>query len=242
MNLDLKIRIRKTMNKQPIANVYHQKYKNFLDRIGNKLFCGNIKYSNLFCSFVSELKKDYNVQNIIKLIIGDIEVIQKHKCIYYFPNLCYKIYYENKEYKTIYLYEIDKYYSELIRVYSLISNILYADSLVDTLWAIDKYYSELIRVYSLISNILYADSLVDTLWAEDNLYIICKQKYLYDRDLTMEQDERLKESIDEYEGKAMRFSKIPEYIEILGKEVDSFMNNTFFDNQKWDFLDIFRSI
>ena len=212
MNLDLKIRIRKTMNKQPIANVYHQKYKNFLDRIGNKLFCGNIKYSNLFCSFVSELKKDYNVQNIIKLIIGDIEVIQKHKCIYYFPNLCYKIYYENKEYKTIYLYEID------------------------------KYYSELIRVYSLISNILYADSLVDTLWAEDNLYIICKQKYLYDRDLTMEQDERLKESIDEYEGKAMRFSKIPEYIEILGKEVDSFMNNTFFDNQKWDFLDIFRSI
>ena len=40
----------------------------------------------------------------------------------------------------------------------------------------------------------------------------------------------------------MRFSKIQEYIEILGKEVDSFMNNTFFDNQKWDFLDIFRSI
>lgn len=193
--------------KEPIADKYCNQFQELLDVIGKKLFSEKTQLCKKFCFLNEELSKgSKREEHIINLIIDNIEIIKNHKNIFVLPRLSYVIFYKDKEYKTISLYEIDRYSYKLFELYNLIKRI--------------SYHKE--NVYNL--------------WSKECVYAVSKGKLLNDRKLTSVEEYEIKKETAVYENSIMKFVDIPNYILELKKEVNKFLEDKFFDNMNWNYL------
>lgn len=196
--------------KELIANVYERQYQELLDKIGKKLFRDRNDFCLPFCTFMEMLKKNFDGKHIINLIIGNMKIIKNSRVFHNVPMLSYIVYYNDEEYKNIRLYDIDVFYQQLHKVYSLIDSLLFAKNMVMELWKRE-------------TRSIFLQHRLKFVRLTYNEYMSVKKEY-----------EKLNETdikfcnIPKYIEQATK--EVEEYIN----------KNNFFDNQNWEYLKIIK--